>query len=217
MLLLKLNKLKAERFRKIDYILATGLINEDVWLAGGSLRTLIDQNETICDYDLFFKDTNSFPSGHPRAIPEVQDKLIRLGFKLTFECPEGKLYTYTKNICPDRIWVGNEVSTIIKVQLITEHFYSSPEELLSTFDLSPTYFCTDGEWLWTNKTAIKSVKKKVCSLLKLSYPISSTFKRIIKYYEKGYSCLPAIETYMSNLLDSNRIQYTEETTRRYID
>jgi hypothetical protein len=216
MLLLKLNKLKAERFRKIDYILATGLINEDVWLAGGSLRTLIDQNETICDYDLFFKDSINTILNYGK-LNKTRNKLEILGFKLTFECPEGKLYTYTKNICPDRIWVGNEVSTIIKVQLITEHFYSSPEELLSTFDLSPTYFCTDGEWLWTNKTAIKSVKKKVCSLLKLSYPISSTFKRIIKYYEKGYSCLPAIETYMSNLLDSNRIQYTEETTRRYID
>jgi hypothetical protein len=216
MLLLKLNKLKSERFRKIDYILATGLINEDVWLAGGSLRTLIDQNETICDYDLFFKDSINTILNYGK-LNKTRNKLEILGFKLTFECPEGKLYTYTKNICPDRIWVGNEVSTIIKVQLITEHFYSSPEELLSTFDLSPTYFCTDGEWLWTNKTAIKSVKKKVCSLLKLSYPISSTFKRIIKYYEKGYSCLPAIETYMSNLLDSNRIQYTEETTRRYID
>jgi hypothetical protein len=215
MLLLKLNKLKAERFRKIDYILATGLINEDVWLAGGALRTLIDQNETICDYDLFFKDSINTILNYGK-LNKTRNKLEILGFKLTFECPEGKLYTYTKNICPDRIWVGNEVSTIIKVQLITEHFYSSPEELLSTFDLSPTYFCTDGEWLWTNKTAIKSVKKKVCSLLKLSYPIS-TFKRIIKYYEKGYSCLPAIETYVGSLLDSNREVFTSESMRRYID
>lgn len=211
MLLVKLNNLRPNRFKSDMLWILAKLINKDVWLAGGALRTLIDQNETICDYDLFFRDVNKFiTSGHPRAIPEVQDKLIRLGFKLTYQCPEGKLYSYQKKLSNDF------VDNTYKVQLITEHFYSSPEELLSTFDLSPTYFCTDGEYLWTSRQAIRSVKKKVCSLLKLSYPVS-TFNRIIKYYGKGYSCLPAIETYVGNLLDSNRIQYTEETMRRYID
>ncbi len=224
MLLVKLINLDPARLDKIAWILASGLINKDVWLAGGALRTLIDQNETICDYDLFFREVNT---PHKSNVRIVQEKLIKLGFKLTYECPEGKLYTYEKKnyctICNTEVrdfshspcWSSNKVKDL-KVQLITEHFYSSPEELLSTFDLSPTYFCTNGEYLWTSRQAIRSVKKKVCSLLKLSYPVS-TFNRIIKYCGKGYSCLPAIETYVGNLLDSNREVFTSESMRRYID
>ncbi len=211
MLLVKLNNLRPNRFKSDMLWILAKLINKDVWLAGGALRTLIDQNETICDYDLFFsRNKISMENG----IVSTKYKLEELGFKLTYECPEGKLYTYTlyqKNI------YGEDTDVYFhKVQLITEHFYSSPEELLSSFDLSPTYFCTDGEYLWTSREAIKSVKKKVCSLLKLSYPVS-TFNRIIKYYGKGYSCLPAIETYVGSLLDSNREVFTSESMRRYID
>lgn len=211
MLLVKLNNLRPNRFKSDMLWILAKLINKDVWLAGGALRTLIDQNETICDYDLFFRDVHRFESKKvfdPISITRLN--LEKLGFKLTYQCPEGKLYTYEKKVSID-----GKVNAY-KVQLITEDFYSSPEELLSTFDLSPTYFCTDGEYLWTSRQAIRSVKKKVCSLLKLSYPVS-TFNRIIKYYGKGYSCLPAIETYVGSLLDSNREIFTSESMRRYID
>jgi len=216
MLLVKLINLDPARINKIAWILEQGIVNHNTWLAGGALRTLIDQNETICDYDLFFsRNKISMENG----IVSTKYKLEELGFKLTYQCPEGKLYTYEKIVKTFNGFVkeGSGRETFIyKVQLITEHFYSSPEELLSTFDLSPTYFCTDGEYLWTSRQAIRSVKKKVCSLLKLSYPVS-TFNRIIKYCGKGYSCIPAIETYIGSLLDSNREVFTSESMRRYID
>src|SRR5687767_7252631 len=177
MLLIKLNNLRPDRFANgMIWILESGLINKDVWLAGGALRTLIDQNETICDYDLFFNNQEYDSAlSNKGLVGLTRQKLIASGFKLIYECPEGKLYTYEKE------WIKLlEKNINLKVQLITEHFYDSTEELLSNFDLSPTYFCTDGEYLWTSREAIESVRKKVCSLLKLTYPISS-FKRIIKY------------------------------------
>lgn len=220
MYLFKLGKLKAERFRKIDWILASGLINKDVWLAGGALRTLIDNNDKIVDYDLFFRGLEEkgligkVGMTLMKSVHDTRQKLTNLGFKCTFECPEGKLYTYEKK---KQILYGQDKGiNIIKVQLITEHFYSSPEELLSTFDLSPTYFCTDGEYLWTNKKAIFSVKKKICDLIHLTYPVS-TFNRIIKYYDKEYCCLPAIQKYVDNLIQSNASKFTEESMRVYID
>lgn len=220
---LKLVNLDPARLEKIKWLLDTGIVNENVWLAGGALRTVIDPKDEIVDYDLFFKRQSKDIEGKEyNKVPEVRDKLIRLGFRCTFECPEGKLYTYQKEVCrtcPDgqvTMEICKSTLTTYKVQLVTEHFYNYPEELLATFDLTPSLFCTDGEFLWTTKKAIQSVKKKVAYLHKLTYPVS-TFKRIMKYQKKGYSVLPAIQSYVSNLLESSSIQYTDESMRVYID
>lgn len=204
----KLVNLDPARLDKIKWILASGIINKDVWLAGGSLRTLIDPKDEVIDYDLFFKDTGR-KGRNEKNLAFTKVFLDNLRFNCTFECPEGKLYTYEKK---ESI---NQFVQAYKVQLICENFYESPEHLLSTFDLSPTYFCTDGEFLWTNKLAIKSVKNKFCELLYLTYPVS-TIKRLIKYSNKGYNINSAVQGVVSNLINKKSI-ITNEEMRFYID
>lgn len=210
----KLVKLHSPRLNKIEWILKSGLINKDVWLAGGSLRTLIDPKEKICDYDLFFKRQEKDIEGSKyNKVPEVRQKLNNLGFKCTFECPEGKLYTYQKEII--NMLTEDMESTFIKVQLICEYFYQTPEELLSTFDLSPCLFATDGKFLWTYKYAVRDVKRKVARCHKLTYPVASV-KRLIKYSNKGYNVNLAIQDIVSNLIEHRDI-LASDSMRVYID
>lgn len=216
---IKLVTLDPARLTKIKWILDSGLINENVWLAGGALRTLIDPKEKICDYDLFFKREIIFHNGEPLGqktnlnVQHTRTKLEKLGFKLTFECPQGKLYTYTKYKS-----VGeNEFEVIHKVQLICEKFYENPIQLINEFDLTPTLFCTDGTYLWTDRRGIKSVKKKNCNLVALTHPVS-TIRRLIKYEKKGYYINSAIREIVSNLAGrSNILNLSEDELRVYID
>lgn len=230
MYVISISKLKSRRLDKIRWLYQQGIINESVWLAGGALRTLVDPKETIVDYDLFFKydvrehqSMDAFWHKHLTNVTETREALTKLGFKLTFECPEGKMYTYEKSICSVcgtvEIDAGYQHTLHIfckqKVQLICEYFYSSPEELLATFDLTPTLFCTDGTRLWCYKSGVNAVKNKQCDLHKLIYPFS-TFRRIMKYSNKGYNCQTAINKFISNLIDRTSI-LTEDEMRIYID
>lgn len=219
----KLANLKGYRRVPTAWIMTSGLINKDVWLAGGSLRTLIDPNDTICDYDLFFREDIRSHSiedvkwhKHKWNMSDTREKLNKLGFNCTFECPEGKLYTY--ELIKKVPIVGKWNSTRdekIKVQLICEHFYQTPEELLSTFDLTPCLFATDGEYFWTTKLAISDVKKKIARCFKLTYPVA-TIKRLIKYANKGYNVNPAIQDVVSNLIEHRDI-LASDSMRFYID
>jgi hypothetical protein len=220
-----MDRLSLDRTKAIAWILASGIVNEDVWLAGGSLRTLIDPKEEVSDYDLFFKNQEYFDRDsaliNKGLVRFVKQKLTNLGFKLTFECPEGKLYTYTKPFCSVcKCFVIEEHHmhhpiTNAKVQLICEYFYSSPEELLSTFDLTPCLFATDGTFLYVYKSGIKSVKKKIAELHRLTYPVSS-IKRLIKYANKGYNVNAAIVSIVDNLINRTDILATD-SMRIYID
>lgn len=217
---IKLGKLKQKRLDKLSWILASGIINKDVWLAGGALRTIIDQNETIVDYDLFFKTqyglVDNWLYRENFILEETKAHLTGLGFKCTFECPEGKLYTYEKVV--KEVWKKNHLEyNKLKVQLICENFYNSPKELLDTFDLTPCLFTTNGEYLWATKQAILDTKYKKVRLHKLTYPVS-TMKRIIKYAKKGYQTNLACAEFVSNLYERGSIkELVNDEMRHYID
>lgn len=227
---IELVNLDPARLSKVNWILNSGLINENVWLAGGALRTLIDPTEKICDYDLFFKQRENNPfepfdltiDRNDGEVLKTKEKLEKLGFKLTFECPQGKLYSYEKEILPTTTELPESFNSprkikIQKVQLICEKFYDNPIQLLYEFDLTPTLFCTDVTYLWTDRRGVSAVKKKSCNLVALTHPVS-TIKRLIKYEKKGYYVNSAIREIVSNLAGrSNILNLSEDELRVYID
>lgn len=190
----------------VQWLWDQGIVNANVWLAGGSLRTVIDPKDKVCDYDLFFKENTFYGQ---TQVTDTRNKLIQLRFKCTFECPEGKLYSYIKKES-----INQKVETY-KVQLVCENFYENPVELLQTFDLTPTLFCTDGKFLWVDKRGIKAVKKKICNLVALSYPVA-TINRLFKYRNKGYEINCAIQEVVSNLIGRTDI-LNSDSLRVYID
>lgn len=139
------------------------LIDKDCILAGGSLRAIFDKTDLIKDFDLFFTNRQKFV--------DIDFKLERLGFECVFLCPKGELKTYKKDD--------------MKIQLITKIYYPNVSELLRTFDINACRFATDGEFLYCPIEAIRDVKKKRITLFRVDYP-NATFKRMLKYRDKGY-------------------------------
>jgi len=151
----------------------------DVYLAGGALRGIFGKDETIMDYDVFF------PNG--LVSHEVGLDLEDIGFEVIFKCPEGKLTSYKR---------GD-----LKVQLITENFYPSPENLIDTFDINACRIAFWADMIYTDRNAIRDMRRKRITLHKVDFPMA-TFKRIVKYTKKNYVLdNRAVQFYVSDIVD----------------
>lgn len=156
---------------KMARFLAMNLLSPgSVWLAGGAIRSCFDDSE-ISDFDLFFRVDGFFPSNH--YVNVVKKKLLSEGYKITFECPEGKLTTF-----------NNDEKTM-KIQLITERYYGGVEDLLSTFDITAARFVYDGVNIHTFYSSIRDSWNLKVNLHSITHP-AATMKRIQKYVQKGY-------------------------------
>lgn len=167
-------------------------LNDNVYLAGGSLRTVLKCSaEDVSDFDLFFK---SF-----EAVQPLRTRLEEEGWEKVFECPKGFLYTYKKNKH--------------KVQLICETEYASIEELLNTFDVSA---CIAGYYdglVHYSREFVRSVRTKKLRTCNVTFPVA-TLKRLIKYSAKGYFCGDAAEDFCREM---NGKVFQELEFRHYID
>jgi hypothetical protein len=167
-------------------------LDSNTILAGGSLRTILNcAAEKVSDFDLFFK---SF-----QGVPALREKLSSAGWENTFSCPEEKLFSYKK---------GQH-----KLQLICETEFSSPAQLIESFDLTPcvsAYY--EGEIFFTREF-VRSVFKKQARIQNVSFPIA-TIKRIVKYNNKGYSTRKAAEDFVQL---TNGTTFLGEGLRHYID
>lgn len=167
---------------RLHDFLKSGLIGEtargNCWLAGGAFRSMFDKNDVLVDFDLFF-------SNELRKA-EVSLDLEDMGYKCVFKCPKGELTTYMKHVNTDlEDAIMNNGSNMIKVQLISKTYYGSMENLLNTFDIDACRFAYDGEKFITTRRSIRSVKTKNITLNQVEYP-NATFKRLLKYRDKGY-------------------------------
>src|SRR5262245_2893301 len=95
---------------KLNYLkkfLNLGIVNENVILAGGSLQPLFLPNEKVADYDIYFSIeypailSEEFEGWNPKTeltnlVQDTRNKLVEKGFKETFACPQGSLYSYVK-------------------------------------------------------------------------------------------------------------------------
>jgi len=177
-----------KQFKKLD------IIGSDVWLAGGALRHLFMPLDPISDFDIFFRNISE-------AVP-VEKYLVEQAFKVVFKCPIGKLTTLKKDD--------------MKVQLITENQYASPEDLMNHFDIKACRFAYDGNKIYTYYSSIRDVKNKKVNLHDVDFP-SATFRRILKYQDKGYKVTnKTIEFMIARIYDAGKNK--EDLDRRfYID
>jgi hypothetical protein len=199
--------LKEQRFSKLQESLwldYESLTEAGAIIAGGSLRTLIDEEDTVCDIDLFFKDEES--------IANTKKLLEDNEYVCVFQCPLGYLSTYYKfseNIVGERFDGSPEYEVLSKVQLITRDLYIDLEHVVSSFDLMPCCVAMDDERIVFADKWVKSVKKKMLYLNNLTYPVA-TLNRIDKYKHKGYYAGEAfyvdiIKTIQSGSFDGDRM------------
>lgn len=151
-------------FYAIHDFLALNFLNDTTWLAGGALRAALrGDDDEIVDYDMFFRSLLD--------AAKVEVELESLGAETIFKCPEGKLTTMKYN--------G------MKIQLITEFFYSDMQECINSFDINASRFITDGDIVLTKYSAVRDVLKKQITLNRVDFPVA-TMLRIAKYSKKGY-------------------------------
>ena len=163
-----------------------------VWCAGGALRSLINTNEPIADYDMFFSDVV--------YAEKLHNTLTVAGWKCVFSCPKKELYTFKRK--------G------IKVQLITKRFYSNVEELLYSFDFSVCMAAFDGDTVFMHRSFIKDVRKKNLSINDVTYPVA-TINRLFKYKNKGYNIKESTLVDLVRSISSR--QFDGDQLQLYID
>lgn len=192
----KTSNLKFWRYNKIHSFLQYRLLNDEVVLAGGALRTFLDPKETIVDYDLFILGERIKENKD-----EVEAKVIKFGGKKIFQCDEDELRTFELH--------G------MKIQIISmkNKRVNSPEELMDSFDINAGRFIFFGDKLYFTKQSVKDVLTKTVSLHKITYPIAS-MKRLIKYSKKGYNISDASKEFIFQVANKS-VDMDLETT--YID
>lgn len=201
-------QLKGWRFGELEQFLELDLIGEDVWLAGGAIRSFLKKHDgKISDYDLFFKNLDK--------VTETRAKLETAGARLIFECPEGKLYTYKFD---DTGYVDHdEYVAGMKIQLITEREYPNLLSVILSFDIGACMGGFDGNNLIIASRMIKDVASNRISLNILTYPVA-TLKRIVKYARKGYKYGTIASEFVNELIKMAREgTLTDESMRIYID
>ena len=178
---------------------------EGLILAGGAVRDTLFGTE-ISDYDLFLTSEADVES--------IKSYFISCGFSNTFTCPLGHLFSYMK---------GEDFKKpeeCIKVQIICKRRYYDVADLINSFDFSATYFAMqvdkeDGLVVYTDRRAIKDVRKKQLSLVNLEYP-SSTLNRLYKYRNKGYYTGDIIKEIVKVIAQMGD-KYDPENDTLYID
>lgn len=138
------------------------LLEDDVYLSGGAIRAYINSEE-VKDFDLFILDKNKMEL--------IKNNLKNDGFRIIFECPEGKLFSLKKKK--------------LKVQLIYNEAYNCPEDILYSFDFTITQFVLVNGILFTTKQAIKDTLSRKLRFNTIQYP-SATLGRLYKYQKRGY-------------------------------
>jgi len=165
---------------------------DNVVLAGGAMRALVDTGDTICDYDLFVTDLS--------VLDPLKKRITDSGFNMVFECPEGKLFTYR-----------NED---VKVQAINNRQYVDIYDLINSFDITACCAAWDGDRVYKNKRFVFDVLNKRINLNKIEYP-KATLNRLMKYSQKGYKLTREANEYFFNTLST--FEWTDENERFYID
>lgn len=159
--------IKPWKLSKIGFIL-DNMVNGS-YLAGGSIRSLINTKEPVSDYDLFFKNKESRD--------EQCDRLVSLGFEEVFRCPADELITLK--------FMGQ-----VKVQLISKRYYPTYRELLDSFDFNVCKACIEYSeysdyFVYVTRSFVKGVMFKKLRVENIEYPVA-TINRIGKYTSRGY-------------------------------
>lgn len=144
------------------------------WLAGGSVRRLIEyQAFNDWDFDIWFLD-------------QVQYNEFLKNLTDNFET---KVVCQTKNGLTIKAKLEDDVW--ITLQLIHRKFYTSPEFVINSFDMTCCQCLTDGVSLLTGQTTLNDINHGDIVINDDSTPMTTwnvgSLKRICKFIQEGYS------------------------------
>jgi hypothetical protein len=194
----KTKNINRDRFFKIQRFLDYGFLGDGIVLAGGALRTLVDDTDIIQDFDLFFLGEEE---EYKLKKDAIEEKIINGGGSKVFQCKEDELRSFVYN--------GDNIQLIsIKNK---KHF--SVESLLDSFDINACRFAYYQDFLFFTKASVEDIKRKHISINIVAYPVA-TLKRICKYKEKGFKITLAAKEFVRQVA-ANSLEMDLETV--YVD
>lgn len=183
--------------RGIENKLFDAIINQlptGVFIAGGFMVSLLQQDRKSKDIDLFCDSERSFK--------EICNLLLDPPAKKEGE--DDDLWPFRDYICQTDIQQFNQANSnkdirFIKfkhkedkrpeIQVMKMAWYESAEHVIDTFDLTISQIATDGEFIYMNPLTPMDLASKKLVLHRMQFP-ASTIRRIIKYANKGYYACP---------------------------
>jgi len=190
-------RLSALHERGIENNLFKALITylpEGVYIAGGFMTSLLQDDKNAKDIDLFCNSEKAFK--------EVCNLILSPPEKKEND-PDGDLawawrgYTTTTDI--GKFNEHNESVRFLKfthvggkrpeIQVMKMSWYDNAEHVIDTFDLTIAQIATDGEFIYLHPLTQLDLAKKRLVLHRMQFP-ASTIRRIIKYASKGYYACP---------------------------
>lgn len=164
---------------------------EGAYVVGGSVLSLINNDKNYKDIDIAFTKEEAFLATFNLLKSNSGNE------KLENEDSEDDLWAWKGYTCQTDLsnWesTGGQNSRYIlfthptrpAIQLLKLAWYSSPEHILDSFDLTIAQLALDKETLYMNPLSILDITRKKIVLHRMQFP-ASTMRRIIKYTGKGY-------------------------------
>lgn len=158
---------------------------EGPWVAGGSVKRLIQNEPFKADIDIFF----SSEIQRKQYLEKIEGMLVNKKLK------QFKNYIDTKHttmffIEDKSIQCLNEC---LEVQLISRRYYDDIEALFSDFDFSICCFATDGDNIITTEEVLEDLVNKQFSLSSTNSACNTLF-RLRKYMKNNYLPIPGTIT-----------------------
>jgi hypothetical protein len=187
----------------------------NAFLAGGAI-TSIFANQPIHDFDIFFRDKDSFDKAK-----RYFDILVKYDDAGTKEvCNTERAVTYTRSTqrgtiakmkqekygpSYDVAWIDEKTT----VQLVDPAFLcGSPEEIFMSFDFTickGAYIFKVGEFLF-DKAFLKDISRRELVFNKEGHNVVSSFFRAHKYKTRGFTMTMAEEMKMAMVLGSKKFK-----------
>lgn len=138
------------------------------WLAGGSLRRTLLQQEPDSDFDFFFRDAEQLSSFTAALDQRGLEKLRETEHHVHYR---------------GRVGDGG---VPIDVQCIRFAFYADAKAVIDSFDFTICQFAFDGQELTAGTYALWDLGRKRLAVNRVTFPVSS-MRRVLKYARQGFT------------------------------
>lgn len=162
-------------------IIADMISSQTIYLAGGAIRRMVENNSKESDYDLFIRRNTA---------KEIEERLVEQGFQLKRETENHREYFF----------MGNEKDT--RIQIMHNWTFHTPERLLNFFDFTLCQCALSGSELYFGDYTLFDIAKRRIAINRITFHHSS-LRRMFKYGNQGYyACAGTLQTFMNSVLDN---------------
>jgi hypothetical protein len=169
------------------------------WLAGGSIRRTVANQEQESDFDFFFLNAEQ--------VLQFSKDLVAFGAVEKSRNEQNILF-----IMPSKIEIVDDRKIHhpeLKIQLINFRYYNGIEEVLDSFDFTLCQFGFDGTHFYASDFALWDVARKKLVPHTITFATSS-LRRLIKYTSQGYTiCGGALAQILQQVADNPTIIQSE--------